>query len=282
MPPEPLYRQVEAILRQRIGATYPVDGLIPPETELAREFKVSLFVIRRALGNLVDAGLLERRRGSGSYVREPRQRQPVRLVYPGALSAKPYPYAELRLMEICAARLEAAGRAYTLHHGALPADTEGPLLYFGPVSGSPAPSVTADYGALLEHAVARLREAGCARIAHFGGPSFWISGAAKEPPPPFWSRETLFSLSTLDQREEPPDALLISTPEQVEAVLAALPPRSLARLTLVAAGYKGDPRRPSLPRLSYLDLDLDDLAAEITRLHLAPEPAASPRLDLWK
>lgn len=66
----PLYRQVAEILRQRIerGLVRPGER-ISTEYEFCDEFGVSRTSIRQALSELVHEGLLQRRQGSGTYVR---------------------------------------------------------------------------------------------------------------------------------------------------------------------------------------------------------------------
>jgi len=66
----PLYRQVAAVLRERIeNGVFRPGGRIPTEYELCDEFGVSRISIRQALGELVHDGLLSRRQGSGTYVK---------------------------------------------------------------------------------------------------------------------------------------------------------------------------------------------------------------------
>jgi GntR family transcriptional regulator len=66
----PLYLQVSEMLIQDIQTGYIVDGeRLPPERELAREFGISVGTLRKSLADLEDKGLLERRQGSGNYVR---------------------------------------------------------------------------------------------------------------------------------------------------------------------------------------------------------------------
>jgi GntR family transcriptional regulator len=67
----PLYRSVHTELRDRIVAgRYAPGALLPSERRLVDEFKVSLITIRRAMDELVLDGLVERRQGVGSFVRE--------------------------------------------------------------------------------------------------------------------------------------------------------------------------------------------------------------------
>ncbi len=67
--PGPRYAQVSDILQQRIAAgTYPVAGFLPTEAELCQEFSISRHTVRDALRRLAEAGLVQRRQGSGSQV----------------------------------------------------------------------------------------------------------------------------------------------------------------------------------------------------------------------
>ncbi|MGE5482956.1 MAG: GntR family transcriptional regulator [Bacteroidota bacterium] len=68
----PIYYQIQEILRQKILAGYPPGQRIPSEAELQDHFKVSRATIRKAIDALVSAGVLERKRGSGTYVVEPK------------------------------------------------------------------------------------------------------------------------------------------------------------------------------------------------------------------
>src|SRR6266853_5563995 len=69
----PLYERVESILAGDIA-----DGSLRPETQLPTEdglierFKVSRTTVRKAIQNLVERGLVEVRRGKGTFVTEPR------------------------------------------------------------------------------------------------------------------------------------------------------------------------------------------------------------------
>ncbi len=66
----PLYQQVFLVLREAIReGKYPIDSALPSETELCSQYRVSRITLRRALGLLQQAGLIERRQGSGTFVR---------------------------------------------------------------------------------------------------------------------------------------------------------------------------------------------------------------------
>src|ERR1700748_3096863 len=69
----PLYERVETVLAGDIA-----DGRLPPETRLPPEeglierFKVSRTTVRKAIQNLVERGLVEVRRGRGTFVAQPK------------------------------------------------------------------------------------------------------------------------------------------------------------------------------------------------------------------
>lgn len=71
--PVPLYYQLQEIIRSRIesGQWQPGQQL-PPEAELCEEFSLSRGTVRQALADLVREGLLNRRRGKGSFVATPK------------------------------------------------------------------------------------------------------------------------------------------------------------------------------------------------------------------
>ncbi len=65
----PQYMRVGDLLRERIMAGYyPVDTLLPTEGDLCEEFSISRHTVREALRRLTEAGLIERKQGSGSRV----------------------------------------------------------------------------------------------------------------------------------------------------------------------------------------------------------------------
>lgn len=114
---EPLHKQLERILKERIGSVYPLGSKIPTEIELAREFQVALQTVRRTLADLVREGLLVRRRGSGSFVRETLPVKPVALLCDWDLSTKENPTPELWLIRECQNALEKAGVEFRLYLG---------------------------------------------------------------------------------------------------------------------------------------------------------------------
>jgi GntR family transcriptional regulator len=73
--PAPLYLRLQERIRAAIrsGALKPLDAL-PGERDMADAFGVSRVTVRKALGGLVEAGLLRQRQGSGTFVAAPPQR----------------------------------------------------------------------------------------------------------------------------------------------------------------------------------------------------------------
>jgi DNA-binding GntR family transcriptional regulator len=68
----PVYRQVAAILRDRIAdGTYPPGRRLPSVTGLVQEFGIAQLTARKALRVLVDQGLAEMSPGMGTYVKTP-------------------------------------------------------------------------------------------------------------------------------------------------------------------------------------------------------------------
>jgi len=66
--PEALYAQIARRLEQEITHLHKAGEALPPETELAGRFGVNRHTLRRAVDELVAAGMLERRHGRGVFV----------------------------------------------------------------------------------------------------------------------------------------------------------------------------------------------------------------------
>ena len=65
----PLYVQLQRVLRSAIERhVLSPDEALPPERDLAEAYKVSRVTVRKALDGLVDARLLTRRQGAGTFV----------------------------------------------------------------------------------------------------------------------------------------------------------------------------------------------------------------------
>jgi len=73
----PLYRRIAGELSRRIAAGEIAAGAaLPPERKLAETYNVSRVTVRHAVEQLAHEGLVEQRRGSGTYVTE-RVAQPL-------------------------------------------------------------------------------------------------------------------------------------------------------------------------------------------------------------
>lgn len=80
--PQPKYLEVQEYLQDciRKGGLQPGEKA-PSENELSRTFSISRLTARHALTELTAAGILERRQGSGTYVRERSRRIGVCMTY---------------------------------------------------------------------------------------------------------------------------------------------------------------------------------------------------------
>lgn len=71
--PVPYYHQLKELLREEmVSGRWPAGVQIPSEPELCRVLDVSRTVVRQALGDLGNEGLLRRRKGLGTFVSEPK------------------------------------------------------------------------------------------------------------------------------------------------------------------------------------------------------------------
>src|SRR5260370_2620326 len=69
----PLYARVEDVLVSEIAAgTFPPGSRLPAEESLTERFAVSRTTIREAIQNLIRRGLIEIRRGTGTFVAQPK------------------------------------------------------------------------------------------------------------------------------------------------------------------------------------------------------------------
>lgn len=67
--PSPLYLQLQQLIRNAIDGDLLAQGdAIPAERDLATEYAISRITVRKAIGGLVEDGLLIRRRGAGTFV----------------------------------------------------------------------------------------------------------------------------------------------------------------------------------------------------------------------
>ncbi len=73
MSPLPLYETVESALAAGIAdGSLPPETQLPPEEGLTERFKVSRTTVRKAIQNLIERGLVEVRRGKGTFVTQPK------------------------------------------------------------------------------------------------------------------------------------------------------------------------------------------------------------------
>ena len=78
----PLYHQVETSIRKDIANKLYLSGQsIPTELELQEKFSVSRETIRKAVTNLVNAGLVEKKKGVGTFVTYPKIVHRVGYIY---------------------------------------------------------------------------------------------------------------------------------------------------------------------------------------------------------
>src|SRR6202521_2423927 len=71
--PTPLYAVLETQLAAGIaGGEFPLGSQLPTEDKLIQRFAVSRTTVRKAIQNLSDRGLIEIRRGTGTFVAQPR------------------------------------------------------------------------------------------------------------------------------------------------------------------------------------------------------------------
>src|SRR5260370_574286 len=69
----PLYARVEDVLASEIAdRTLPPGSRLPAEQSLTERFAVSRTTIRQAIQNLIRRGLIEIRRGTGTFVAQPK------------------------------------------------------------------------------------------------------------------------------------------------------------------------------------------------------------------
>ena len=67
----PVYLRIAELVSRQIDAGILADGhRLPPEREMASTHGVSVGTLRKALARLTDMGCLERRQGSGNYIRQ--------------------------------------------------------------------------------------------------------------------------------------------------------------------------------------------------------------------
>lgn len=67
----PVYMQITELISRQISAGHLSDGeRLPPERLMAKSYNVSVGTLRKSLASLTQLGLLERRQGSGNYIKK--------------------------------------------------------------------------------------------------------------------------------------------------------------------------------------------------------------------
>jgi len=93
---EPLYQRVREILEKVIVQPMYAEKEepLPPETEIANQLGVSRGTVRTAIKTLVDEGMLERKRGAGTWVRGHRIRTKLEAWYSfsGEMQSRSLPF----------------------------------------------------------------------------------------------------------------------------------------------------------------------------------------------
>jgi GntR family transcriptional regulator len=78
----PLYAQIMEYIEENISdGTYQPGTKLPPEYEMADMFNVSIITVRTAISNLIDKGLVARKRGKGTFVTKPKLTKDVKKLY---------------------------------------------------------------------------------------------------------------------------------------------------------------------------------------------------------
>jgi GntR family transcriptional regulator len=66
---QPLYKQIERTILQHLAiGEWEPGAQLPTESELAKRFGVAIYTVRAGIGELVDAGILTRKQGKGTFV----------------------------------------------------------------------------------------------------------------------------------------------------------------------------------------------------------------------
>lgn len=93
----PLYQQIkDQILRDITSGKFSVNTRLPTEDEMSEQYGVSRITIRRAIGDLVEQGVVVKRQGKGTFVKTP-------------LMQKDFTAAARSFTELCQANGKEAG-----------------------------------------------------------------------------------------------------------------------------------------------------------------------------
>jgi GntR family transcriptional regulator len=171
----PLYHQLKDLLTEKIeNAEWEAGYKLPSEAELSAEFGVSRITVRQAMQLLENSGMVERKRGLGTYVGRPKVSHDLLAIFQngaGILKTGGTPHVRVHSMRITAGPayvrsklgLKAGQDLYELHRTIL-ADDEPLFLFkswfpthlFPGLTGKDletrtVPAVLADYNVVVTH-----------------------------------------------------------------------------------------------------------------------------------
>lgn len=166
--PEPLYRQVSARLERAIrDEILPAGGRLESEVALAHRLALSRPTVRRAIRELVDRGLLVRRRGIGTIVVHGRIARGVELssLFDDLVHADQHPHTR-----VLAASTEAADHATAALLGVSPGSPVTRLRRLRFADGVPLAILQNTLpGRLSAATIGRLRDRGLYAVLREGG-----------------------------------------------------------------------------------------------------------------
>ncbi len=111
----PLYEQCADHIRSEVTAKLQPGEKLPSESNLAKQFSVSVFTIREALRILADEGIVERRHGSGTYVTTPAGGRHVAILVEANLRDLRFTYFFLRAIHQLQSVFESEGFGHRLY-----------------------------------------------------------------------------------------------------------------------------------------------------------------------
>jgi DNA-binding LacI/PurR family transcriptional regulator len=114
---QPVHLTIAAELEAEVRRGLRPGDRLPPETALAKRFDVSTLTIREAVGCLVQKNLVVRRRGSGTYVTDPRESQHVAVLVNLDIQAQESAGFWLPLAQSLQQMIEACGYRTRLYAG---------------------------------------------------------------------------------------------------------------------------------------------------------------------
>src|SRR6267378_291859 len=115
----PAYKKIQNVIRRRIeGGHLKIGDAVDSERELARIHSVSLMTARHALAGLEKEGVVERKRGSGTFVAPPKIHFNKLMSFSEQLSGRSLPSASKILSYTVVSNEPQIAAALSLPHGA--------------------------------------------------------------------------------------------------------------------------------------------------------------------